>query len=108
MSLDFILKCKCCGSHIFEANITHNLNTMADKAGIYEALWRPEEINANLGEDIIEILEKGLKSLKAKPKYYKKFDSAIGWGVYEHFIPFVEAVLVACKKFPKAEIWISR
>lgn len=26
---------------VFETNITHNLNTMADKAGIYYACWRP-------------------------------------------------------------------
>jgi signal transduction histidine kinase len=29
---------------LFVSNITHNLNIMADKAGIYQHLWRPEEI----------------------------------------------------------------
>lgn len=27
---------------IFSANITHNLNAMAEAAGIYKHLWRPE------------------------------------------------------------------
>lgn len=29
---------------VFEANVTHNLNTMAAEAGIYYALWRPGEM----------------------------------------------------------------
>ena len=29
---------------VYSANITHNLGGMADEAGIYEALWRPEEV----------------------------------------------------------------
>lgn len=29
---------------VFSANITHNLGEMADKAGIYKALWRPEDL----------------------------------------------------------------
>jgi len=31
---------------IYSANITHNLGKMANKAGIYEALWRPGELLA--------------------------------------------------------------
>ncbi len=30
-------------NEVYSANITHNLGEMADKAGIYYALWRPEE-----------------------------------------------------------------
>lgn len=33
-------------TEVFSANITHNLGEMADKAGIYKACWRPEEIGA--------------------------------------------------------------
>ena len=54
MSLDFWLcstkTCPNCGHHIgtervvFERNITHNLSAMAGAAGIYEALWCPEEL----------------------------------------------------------------
>ena len=31
-------------TQVFSANITHNLGKMADEAGIYKALWRPDEV----------------------------------------------------------------
>lgn len=33
-------------AELFSANITHNLSRMAAAAGIYECLWRPEEMLA--------------------------------------------------------------
>ena len=93
---------------VYWANITHNLGEMADKAGIYKALWRPEEINAEKAKDIIELLEVGLTDLKNRPKYFKKFNSPNGWGMYEHFVPFVEKYLEACKEYPEAIIEVSR
>lgn len=107
MSLDVslhIVKRVC----IFDSNITHNLGKMADAAGIYYACWRPEEINAKQAKDIIPILEKGLADLKARPKYFEQFNSPDGWGMYEHFVPWVEEYLYACKTAPEAEIKISR
>jgi hypothetical protein len=41
---------------VFDANITHNLNKMADAAGIYEACWRPEEIGATNNNRISTII----------------------------------------------------
>lgn len=93
---------------IYDANITHNLSEMADKAGIYEALWRPEEIGKTKASEIIELLEKGLVDLKARPKHFEQFNSANGWGMYEHFVPFVEKYLEACKEYPDAIIGVSR
>lgn len=113
---------------VYWANITHNLNTMAGEAGIYEALWRPhrlkegynisendhqaewkfEEENTTLAKDIIPFLEKGLSDLKTRPEYFEKFNSPNGWGMYEHFVPFVEKYLEACKEYPDAIIEVSR
>lgn len=93
---------------VYWANITQNLGEMADKAGIYYALWRPEEIDIKKGKDIIEILEKGLLDLKSRPHYFEKFNSPNGWGVYKHFVPFVEEYLEACKQYPEAFIETSR
>mgnify|MGYP000988202751 CR=1 FL=1 len=113
---------------VYWANITHNLNTMAGEAGIYEALWRPhrlkegynisendhqaewkfEEENTTLAKDIIPLLEKGLSDLKTRPEYFEKFNSPNGWGMYEHFVPFVEKYLEACKEYPDAIIEVSR
>ena len=93
---------------VFDANITHNLNKMADEAGIYEACWRPEEIGATKASDIIPILEKGFEDMKARPEHYKKFDSPNGWGKYEDFLPWVESYLKACEENPDATIEVSR
>lgn len=39
---------------IYEDSITHNLNKMADCAGIYQHLWRPEEIGISCkAQDLI-------------------------------------------------------
>jgi hypothetical protein len=93
---------------VYSRNITHNLGEMADKAGIYYACWRPEEKGWKLAKDITPALERGLKDLKKRPEYYKKFNSENGWGLYEHFVPFVEEYLEACKEYPDAEIGVSR
>ena len=113
---------------IYWANITHNLGKMAGEAGIYEALWRPymlrkdfknwklyaddeyefEEKCIIYAKDIIPTIEKGLADLKARPKHFEKFNSPNGWGMYEHFVPFVEKYLEACKEYPDAIVKISR
>jgi hypothetical protein len=114
-------------SEVFDWNITHNLNEMAEKAGLYKPLWRPymllenykkfedyneeyqfEEENKMLAECIIKPLEEGLKKLKDNPIYFKKFNPENGWGKYENLVEFSERYLEACKKYPKAEIEISR
>lgn len=93
---------------VFDANITHNLNKMADAAGIYEACWRPEEIGATKASDIIPILEKGFEDMKARPEHFKKFDSDNGWGTYKDFLPWIESYLNACREYPDAIIEVSR
>ena len=37
----------------YEANITHNLSRMAQDAGIYHYLWRPEEMNITQAGQLI-------------------------------------------------------
>lgn len=93
---------------VYEANITHNLTTMAEAAGIYQALWRPDEYNYNQAKDIIPLLEAGLVRLKARPKYYERYNAPNGWGLYKNFVPFVEKYLQACKDYPEAYIEVSR
>ena len=111
MSLDVMLKDPTATydtGYLYDANITHNLNTMAEAAGIYEALWRPEDIDKTKAGEIIKLLEKGLKDLKARPEYFETFNSPNGWGMYEHFVPFVEKYLEACQTYPKSIIKVSR
>ena len=89
-------------------NITHNLGKMADKADIYKALWRPEEIGVIYAKDIINLLENGIKKLQNKPKYFKKFESENGYGTYDGFLSFVVDVLIECKNNPDFKIEVSR
>lgn len=48
MSLDVYLEGPPVPQDVFWANITHNLGRMADEAGIYKHLWRPEEIGMGI------------------------------------------------------------
>ena len=111
---------------LYSSNITHNLGEMAEKAGIYEALWRPYQLkpdyvpvdyqidyffevnSTTYAKDIIELLEQGLKKLVENPEYYKTFNASNGWGLYEHFVPFVEEYLSACKIYPNSIVIVSR
>ncbi len=93
---------------VYEYNCTHNLGSMASAAGVYQALWRPEEIPANKASDLIELLSSGLRRLKGSPDVYKEFNPSNGWGSYEGLVKFVESYLNACTEFPDAGISISR
>lgn len=93
---------------LFDANITHNLGEMAGEAGIYEHLWRPEEIGAKYAGDIVGGIEMGLKLMKTDPKRFGTFNALNGWGTYEQFLPWIEEYLGACKENPKATIHVSR
>jgi hypothetical protein len=107
MSLDITLTATR-PTNVFLANITHNLNKMAEAAGIYEALWRPEEIGITQAGQLIEPLSVGLEKLKADPMYYSQFNDSKGWGMYEHFFEFVEDYLEACKANPDAQVSVWR
>ena len=91
---------------VYNAGTTHNLSGMAKEAGIYECLWRPEEIGISKAKQLIEPLTKGLELLKSDPKRFEKFNSPNGWGMYVNFVPFVEKYLEACKNFPEADVKI--
>ena len=108
MSLDFYINksasnyCECCGQEIedvYSRNITHNLAKMASEAGIYCVLWHPNENGYQKTDDIIDLLSNGLDRLKSDPDHYRQFDAPNGWGVYQHFVLFVEDVLKNCIEY---------
>lgn len=107
MSLDvYLSEMRMCD--VYSANITHNLRDMAIEAGIYQHLWRPEELGLTKAGDLIQPLTVGLALLKSDPPRFEKFNSSNGWGLYVHFVPFVEKYLLACIENPNAEIRVSR
>lgn len=93
---------------VYENNMTHNLNKMADAAGIYEALWRPGEIGITKASQLIEPLTAGLERLRADPEKFKAYNPSNGWGTYEGLVDFVTSYLAACKEYPDADVTASR
>ena len=107
MSLDVSLS-ELRETEIYSANITHNLNTMAKEAGIYQHLWRPDEIDITKAQQLIEPLESGLNLLKSDPARFKQFNPKNGWGTYDGLVVFVENYLRECRENPNATVSISR
>lgn len=107
MSLDVSL-IKARPTEIYSRNITHNLNKMADAAGIYYHLWRPDEIGITTAQQLIEPLQKGLEQLRTQPETFRQFNPTNGWGTYEGLIDFVEDYLAACEQDPDAAVEVSR
>jgi hypothetical protein len=93
---------------VFDNNITHNLGKMAKEAGIYEVLWRPEEIGIDKASDMIPFLEKGVETLKSDPERFKEFNPENGWGSYEGLLAFAVDTLAACKEHPDAMVSACR
>lgn len=118
MSLDvhLIIKeevCPTCGrgkseEEVFWANITHNLNTMAGEAGIYEHLWRPEEIGITTAAQLIEPLQTGIILMEREPERFIALEPSNKWGTYRDFIPWLKNYLEACEKHPTAFVQVSR
>ena len=95
-------------TEVFSASITHNLTVMADAAGIYKYLWRPEELGIFKAKDLIEPLSEGLDRLKSDPERFRRLNAENGWGTYDDFVPWLESYLKACKENPSAKILVSR
>ena len=95
-------------TEVYWANITHNLNSMADEAGIYKHLWRPEEIRITKASELIEPLRTAIEAMKIDPDRFKEYNPDNGWGDYEGFLEFVSQYLEACIENPDAEIEVSR
>lgn len=107
MSLDVSL-IKTQPTEIYSRNITHNLGKMAEAAGVYKHLWRPDEIGITKAGELIEPLRKGLEQLRTLPETYRQFNPANGWGSYEGLLEFMEDYLAACEKDPDADIEVCR
>ena len=93
---------------VYDANITHNCNEMADAAGIYKHLWRPEEIGITHAAQLIEPLKAGLALMRSDPDRFRALEPENKWGTYDQFIPWVDRYLTACMESPDAEVSVSR
>jgi len=93
---------------VFSYNITHNLNTMALEANLYDAMWHPELIGATHAIELIVPLAMGLVELLADADRFRQFNPSNGWGTYENLVKFTKEYLEACVEWPTATIGVSR
>lgn len=96
------------GECVYSANITHNLNKMAEEAGCYEVLWRPDELGKHKAWEIVQTLITGLNELLLNPYTYKKFNPENGRRTYEGLVKFIVNYIIACRENPEAVIEVSR
>ena len=89
-------------------NVTHNLNKMAEAVGLYEILWRPEEIGITSATQMIAPLEIAIKEFESSPDKYKVYNPLNGWGNYNIFVSFCKSVLRTCQENPDAVIEAGR
>jgi len=104
----FIFDARTIENTVFDYNITHNLRKMAGEAGIYQHLWRPEELEIEMAIELVEPLEKGLELLESDPERFREFNPINGWGDYEGLVKFVREYLNACKRYPNSTVHIWR
>lgn len=96
------------GEAIHSQNITHNLGGMAGEAGIYECLWHPEESGIKSAGQLIAPLRQAIEQMESDPERFKKHNAPNGWGMYEHFVPWLKRLLTACEESPGAGVRASR
>ena len=58
-------------------------------------MFDPTKIKPTKEKDVTRAIAK---------EYFEQFNSDNGWGMYEHFVPFVEKYLNACKENPESYI----
>lgn len=93
---------------VFSDNYTHNANKMASEAGIYEVVWRPDEVGITHAKQIVEKLEAGIKLMRDEPERFIALQPENGWGSYDSFLPWLERYLKACKAHPEALVSADR
>lgn len=95
-------------NEVFTANITHNLNKMAEAADLYMPIWCPEKIGISKASQLIAPLTKGLNEIMTNPDKYQVLNPSNGWGTYRQFVQFVKDYLNACKEYPDANVFADR
>lgn len=96
------------GEYLYDANVTHNLNAMADAAGFYQCVWRPDENGITTANQLVDPLVAGIRLLVAEPDRFKALNPQNGWGCYDNFVNWLLDLLCACLQHPKATVEVSR
>jgi len=89
---------------VFNGYLTHNLVPMARAAGIYEHIWHPGRVGAEIGFDLVKPLSDGLDRLMYDPDTFRKLEPDNRFGTYETLVEFVQNYLRACTRNYTARI----
>jgi hypothetical protein len=81
---------------------------MAEAAGIYGQVWRPEENGIKTGADMLPHLERGIAALLADPSRFEALNPDNGWGSYEGFLKFLRRYREACEDRPNDAVGACR
>lgn len=98
------------------ANITHNMNKMAqrifvseNKETLYDYVWRPEELDREIDtKEMAKILTKGIYIMISKRRSLLRYEPENGWGSYDSFLKFLIKYKEACEDSPGYIIEVSR
>lgn len=95
--------------YLFSANITHNMNKMADAVGLYEYLWDLKEKHPDMKPfELLPKLSRGLAKLDENKQDLLQFEPSNGWGSWDALVGFIAEIIQACVMYPYAEIEVSR
>lgn len=98
------------------ANITHNMNKMAqrifvseNKETLYDYVWRPEELYKEIyTNEKKNVLTKGICIMISKRKSLLRYEPENRWGSYDSFLKFFIEYKEACEDHPGYIIEASR
>lgn len=106
MSLDVTLYVD--GEEVYDDNITHNVNRMAKLAGMYAAIWRPDEYGMTKARDLIHPIKDGIKYMLDHRDECEALEPSNGWGSYRGLLRFALDYLYACEDYPDADVGVRR
>lgn len=87
---------------LYTRYVTHNLGKMARELGVYEYLWRPDEIGVVQAKQLIKLLGVAIDNIRDRKAHYRTFNPPNGFGTMEGFIDFMIDYLKACRTYPDA------
>lgn len=90
---------------VFSWNFTHNMVSLWQHLGIYEALY---ESHGKRVVDVLPSLREGAKRMIDEGAALSRFDSPNGWGKYADAREALLELLTACEARPLGEISVSR
>ena len=90
------------GHYIFTHKVPSELFDLACHSGLYDAVWRPDNIGATIAEHIIAPLTEGLIELTSNPQLYMLYAPSVD--MYRAFLKHISLYLKACMANPNAKI----